>query len=180
MWFSAYKRKMAAGVFTAALGLATPALSTNETAAVDLHAIANALGFLNGLPRGAPIIIGIVFGSDAKTASQTAAAMEAIPGPAQSSFKTVLIEALDLARTQGHLDAVLLMPDALAQAATVADAARRRKLVTVATDPACLEQHSCVLMVRAGARVHIVLDTQLANAVGANFSSVFTMMVERK
>jgi len=179
MCFDALKRRMIAGVLAATLGLATPA-GADEITSADLHAIANALGFLNGLPRGAPVTVGVVFVADVKAASQTAAALEAIPGPAQSSFKTVQIAVKDLPHAQGHLDALLIMPDAMTQAATVSDAARRRKFVTVATDPACLEQDSCVLMVRAQGRVHIVLDTQLANAVGANFSSVFTMMVERK
>lgn len=179
MCCDALKHKVAASLLAAALGLANPAVADEITVA-DLHAVANALGFLNGLPHGAPVTIGIVFGADGKQASQTAAALEAIPGPAQSSFRTALVQAKDLAHAPGHFDAVLIMPDAASQAAVVADAARRRKLVTIATDPFCLEQDDCVLMVRAGTHVHIVLDTQLAAAVGANFSSVFTMMVERK
>lgn len=170
---------MTVGLLTAALGLAGPAIADEVTPA-DLHAIANALGFLNGLPRGAPVTVGIVFGADSKAASQTAATLEAIAGPSQASFKAVTIAAKDLAHAQGHLDAVLLMPDAAGQAALVADATHHRKLVTISTDPACLDQGVCVLMVKAQGRVHIVLNTQLAAAVGANFSSVFTMMVERK
>ena len=179
MCFDALKRGTMAGVLIAALSLAAPAVADEITAA-DLHAIANALGFLSGLPRGAPITVGVVFGTDSKAAAQTAAALEAIPGPAQSSFKTIPVAARDLMRAPGHLDVVLIMPDAAGQAAAVADAARHRKLVTVATDPSCLEQDACVLMVHTAGRVHIVLDTPLANQVGANFSSVFTMMVERK
>ena len=179
MCCDALKHTMVASFLAAALALTNPAVADEITVA-DLRAVANALGFLNGLPHGAPVTIGVVFGTDGKQASQTAAALEAIPGPAQSSFKTTLVQAKDLARAPGHFDAVLVMPDAAGQAAMVAEAARRRKLVTVATDPSCLEQDACVLMVRAGTRVHIVLDTQLATAVGANFSSVFTMMVERK
>lgn len=179
MWFSAH-RHVAAVVFSVTLGLASPAFPADDVTAADLHAIANTLGFLNGLPHGAPVTVGIVFAADAKAAAQTAAALEAMPGPAQSSFKAVPIAARDLAHAQGHLDALLIMPDAMGQAAMVADTARHRRLVTIATDPACLEQDACVLMVRAHGRVHIVLNTQLASAVGASFSSVFTMMVERK
>lgn len=171
---------MAGAVFSAALGLASPAFAADEITPADLHAIANALGFLNGLPHGAPVTVGVVFGADAKAAAQTASALEATPGPSQSSFKTVEIAAKDLPHAQGHLDALLIMPDIAGQAAVVADVARHRKLVTVATDPACLTQETCVLMVKAGTRVHIVLNTQLASTVGASFSSVFTMMVERK
>jgi hypothetical protein len=35
-------------------------------------------------------------------------------------------------------------------------------------------------MVNSAGRVRIVLDTAMANSVGANFSSVFQMMVERR
>jgi hypothetical protein len=37
-----------------------------------------------------------------------------------------------------------------------------------------------VLMVRTGQRVEISLNTELADAVGARFSLVFTMVVKRK
>jgi hypothetical protein len=177
---SAQRRILAAGILVSALSLAKPAMAGGEMTAADLRAVANALGFLNGLPRGAPIMVGVVFGVDNKQAAQTAAELEAIPGPAKSSFKTELLAVKDLSHAQGHLDVALIMPDAAGDAVAVADAARHRKLVTIATDPNCLEQNACVLMVRAGERTKIVLDTQLAAVVGANFSTVFTMMVERK
>jgi hypothetical protein len=53
-------------------------------------------------------------------------------------------------------------------------------LVSISNDPACMDAKCCVLMVRTVGGVEIVLDTQLAEAVGAHFSSVFTMMVKRR
>jgi hypothetical protein len=52
--------------------------------------------------------------------------------------------------------------------------------VSVSSDPACLDAKCCVLMVQAGSNVNIVLDTAMATATGAHFSSVFTMMVKRR
>jgi hypothetical protein len=43
-----------------------------------------------------------------------------------------------------------------------------------------MDARCCVLMVQAGSSVNIVLDTALADAAGAQFSSVFTMMVKRR
>jgi hypothetical protein len=179
MSFDAFRHRLMIGILTATLGLSIPA-GADEITPADLHAIVNALGFLNGLPHGAPITVGLAFGADIKAASQTGAALEAIPGPAQSSFKTIPIAVRDLMLAPAHFDVLLIMPDAVGQVTAVAEAARHRKLMTVATDVSCLEHGACVLMVHSAGRVHIVLDTQLANAVGANFSSVFTMMVERK
>lgn len=153
-----------------------------DVSSADLHAIANALTFLDGLPHGGQIMVGVVYASDdTKTqAVQVAAALSAIPGPNQSTFRGEPISVKELGQGGGHLDAALLLPSAVGQSAAVSDAARHRHLLTISTDPSCLESKCCVLMVRASDRVQIVLDTAMANSVGANFSSVFTMIVERR
>lgn len=174
---------VAASAMSAALCLGVSSAHADAVNAADLKAVSNALGFLQGLPHGAPITVGVVFSSDAddqKQAAATAAMLQTIPAPNQSSFKSVLIAAKDLARTPDHLDVLLLMPDAVAQSAVIADAARKRRLMVVSTNPECLNTGCCVLMVHTQGRVRIVLDTQMADVVGANFSSVFAMMVERK
>jgi len=181
------RRKRAALVAAASLFaslLCAPDALAEKVTHADLQAISNALGFLNGLSRGAPIVVGVLYapdGADAKQqAVQTAGALEAIPGPNQSSFRGEPISVKDLAQSSTHLDAVLLLPGAESQAQAIAEAARHRRLLTISTDPSCIDAKCCVLMVRTTGRTQIVLDTQMADSVGANFSSVFTMMVERR
>jgi hypothetical protein len=62
----------------------------------------------------------------------------------------------------------------------VGDFIRRRHIISISNDPACLGAGCCVLMVRTTGTVEIVLDTALADSVGARFSTVFAMMVKRK
>ncbi len=147
----------------------------------DLHAIANALTFLDGLPHGGQIMVGVVYASDdTKRRRAGRRRAERDPGPNQSTFRGEPISVKELGQGGGHLDAALLLPSAVGQSAAVSDAARHRHLLTISTDPSCLESKCCVLMVRASDRVQIVLDTAMADLVGANFSSVFTMIVERR
>jgi hypothetical protein len=166
------------------LFLVSPPVRAEAVTPADLQAVTNALGFLNNLPRGGPIVVGIVYGSDTADAraraAQVASALESLRGPNDSSFRAVIMSVRDLTTTAGHLDAVFLLPGTLGQAAAIGDAARRRQVITISTDPSCMDAKCCVLMVRSAGRVHIVLDMAMADSVGANFSSVFEMMVERR
>jgi len=171
-------------ISAAVLFVDTQAATAAEVTANDLRAISNALGFLEGLPHGAPVTVGIVYAADVPDAKsdavQTAATLNAIPGPNQSSFRSDILTVRELAQTAIHLDAVLLLPSTMSQAAAIGDIARRKRLVTISTSPSCIEARCCVLMVRAEERVEIVLDTTMADSVDAQFSSVFKMMVERR
>ena len=150
----------------------------------DLQAVTNALGFLNNLPRGGSIVVGILYGSDTAdaraNAAQVASALNSLRGPNQSSFRAVIMKVRDLTTAVRHLDAVLLLPGTLCHAAAIGVSARRLHVITISTEPACLDAKCCVLMVHSADRVRIVLDTAMAQSVGANFSSVFEMMVERR
>jgi hypothetical protein len=85
-----------------------------------------------------------------------------------------------LAQFASRVDALFLLPGSSKDQAAITEFMRRRHLVSISNDPACMDAKCCVLMVRTTGGVEIVLDTQLAEAVGAHFSSVFTMMVKRK
>ena len=173
-------RRLSMACLAFAISLLASPLRASEVTQADLRAIVNAIGFLDGLPRGDSIEVAIVSGSDVRSARQTAATLEKIPGPGQSSLTTTVVSISDLARVPTKTNLLLLMPDALDRAAEISEMARSRRLVTIGTDPACLETSCCTLMVQAAGHVKIVLDTKSASAVGARFSSVFTMMVERR
>lgn len=166
------------------LFLVSPPVRAEGVTPGDLQAITNALGFLNNLPRGGSIVVAIVYGSDTAdakaNAAQVASALESLRGPDQSSFRAVIMSVRDLTTAVRHLDAVLLLAGSLGHAAAISEAARRLHVITISTDPSCVDAKCCVLMVRSADRVLIVLDTAMAHSVGASFSSVFEMMVERR
>jgi hypothetical protein len=163
----------------------THAVYAGENVTVtDLRAAVSALGFLENLPRNESLVIGVVYAANVPaaeaSATQTAKLVSAIPGPNSAMLRPAVISTAELGQFRGRLDALFLMPGASTQAEAVLDAVHRRRLVSISNDPACLDEKVCVLMVRSGPRVEIVLDAALADAVGARFSPVFAMVVKRK
>lgn len=162
----------------------SPCLAATEITVAELQAIAQTLGFMSNLPNTGVLNIGIVYAQDQPggeaRAGQVTGLLNAIPGPGQRALQGTPIAVRDLGRTTLPLDAYLLMPGTPSQSAAIVDAMRRRHIVSISTDPACLDANCCVLMVRTDGRVRIVLDTALAESVGVRFSPVFAMMVTRK
>jgi hypothetical protein len=162
----------------------TPSARAADVALADLQAATRTLGFLDSLQNRATISIGVVYGAavrDGKNAAaQTAGALAAMRGPGSSAIRANILTVDELAQNAQHLDALYLMPGLAANGAQIADAVRRLHIVSISSDNACLDARYCVLMVQAGSGVNIVLDTALAASAGAQFSSVFTMMVKRR
>jgi len=165
------------------LAKSSTAWAANDVSSADLQAVARAIGFLNGTPNDGTVVVGIVYADtvDGRAkANQIAALLGSLPGPNKTKFRAILVAAKDLAQAPGRLDAVILMPNQLVPSNEIAEAVRRRHVVSVSTDASCLDAKCCVLMVQTVGRVRIVIDTALADAVGARFSTVFMMIVERK
>jgi hypothetical protein len=155
-----------------------------DVSIADLQAATRALGFLNSLPYDDTIVVGLVFSPnvpDSRAAAiKVAALLSANPGWDKSAVHPKLVSIDALAQGNERLDAIFLMPGLTGDAATISEAIRRRHLVSISSDPACIETSCCVLMVHADHGVEIVLNTAMADAVGARFSTIFTMMVKRK
>ena len=149
----------------------------------DLEAALRALGFLDNLPRDGRISIAIVYLSSSGEKSQAdeiASSLNAMAGPNSAALLAQPVAAEDLFRTQGRIDALYILPGTSSSAPAIGEFVRRRHVVSISNDPACLSARCCVLMVRTGNEVEIVLDTALADSAGAQFSTVFSMMVKRK
>jgi hypothetical protein len=171
-------------IFALALAAASPALAADDVSLADLKAATRSLGFLQNPPRTGNFVIGVVYapsaGNGKNLSQQTAERIRTLPGPKDSGLKAETIAVNDLAGGADHLDALYLVPGTTGSAATIADIARRKHLLVMSNDPACLDQHCCMLMIRDSGRVEIVLDSDLAQSAGVSFSSVFAMMVKHK
>ncbi len=154
-----------------------------DVSVADLEAATRALGFLDSLRKDGTIVVGIIFmpgnAESRGLAERTATSLARLGGPNSTIIKAEFIGADKLAEFSGRLDAVFLLPGVAASATTVGETLRRLHVVSISNDPACIQSRCCVLMIRTGGRVDIVLDTAMAEAVGARFSSVFAMMVKR-
>jgi len=165
------------------LAVSSRAHAVGDITSSDLEAASRAIGFINNLPNDGTIVIGIVYADTAEAkakATQAADLLGNMQGPRKAKFRTVLVAAKNLGQVVERLDAVLLMPNQAISSAEIAAAVRRRRVVSISTEPGCIDAKCCVLMVSTVGRVRIVLDTALANTVGAHLSSIFMMMVERK
>jgi hypothetical protein len=170
-----------AATFTAAGGF--PAQGADVSLS-ELQATARSLGFLDSLTRDGTIVLGIVHASNSPEGKTVAAALaeqvRGIKGPNSAVFKTEILSVNELAQFGDRLDAIFLAPGTMAEASIIAEVIRRKHLVSISNDPGCLQSKSCVLMIRTDRGVEINLDMSLADAVGARFSPVFSMMVKRR
>jgi ABC-type sugar transport system substrate-binding protein len=180
----AYLRARLAAIVAASLTAILPAAAADDVSLADLKAATRSLGFLQNPPHSNDFVVGIVYvpgSAGSKTlGQQTADRIRTLPGPKDSGLKTEIITVNDLANHADRLDALYLLPGTSAGAPAIVDMARRKHLLVMSNDPACLDQHCCMLMVRDTGRVEIVMDSALAQSAGVTFSSVFAMMVKHK
>ena len=159
--------------------------SAMDQAAIDnVQAAMRTLSFLESLPKDGPIVVGVVYPSDMPNAQAAAEAIAqligTLHGPNARPLRPLLISTSELNQFQGHLDVLFLTVGASSHSVLILDCIRRHHLVTLSDDPLCANTQCCVITVRAGPRVEISLNIALADAVGAHFSLVFTMVVKRK
>ncbi len=167
----------------AAAFAAGDARAADLPSAADIDAISHTLGFVEGIPHAGKIRIGVVYDGSAETgrsdAAKVADAVSAAAGPGTTQLGAVAIAAGDI-DTLEQVDALLLMPGLKAFTRDIVEAAARRHLPTISTDPQCIEQQLCVLWVQAEPRVSVTLNTRLAEALSVRISPIFAMMVKRK
>jgi hypothetical protein len=161
-----------------------PASAKDQSSIDNVQAAMRTLSFLESLSKEGPIVVGVVYPSDipdAQTVAEaTAQLIGTLHGPNLRPLQALLISTNELSQFQGHLDVLWLMVGACKHAPVIADSIRRHHLVSISDDPLCDSTQCCVITVGTGQRVEISLNTALADAVGARFSLVFTMVVKRK
>lgn len=171
--------------FVMLFGSVPPAHPLDPVSVDDIEAAMRTLDFLESLPSGGgPIVVGVIYPADIPAmepvAEATARIIGTIRGPNSRALQPVVLSTANLAQTQDHLDVIFLLPGAARHSDVLLGAMRRHHLVSISDDPLCKQTNCCVLLVRTGQQVDISLDSALADAVGARFSLVFTMVVRRK
>ncbi len=160
------------------------ALAADDVTVADLQAAVRAIGFSENSPRDGTTVIGVVYASQNPSgkalALQTAGLLSTLKGPDKSTIRARTVSVENLVQANDRLDAIYLLPGMSTEAPEIVEAIRRRHILSISNDTACLETNCCVLMVRANPQVEIILNSALAQAVGADFSTVFAMIVKRK
>jgi hypothetical protein len=173
-----------AALFVGLFGVLPTARAVDRASVDNLQASVRTLCFLESLPKEGSIVVGVIYAPDTRggdaLAAETAALLSTMRGPNSRRLKPQVVSIDDLAHFRGHLDVLFLVQGAAKRSDILLDAMRRLHLVTISDDSLCFIAQTCVLMVRAGPRVEISLNTALADAVSARFSLVFMMVVNRK
>jgi len=161
-----------------------PACAADKISVDTLQAAVHSLGFLETLPKDGTINAGVIYAADMPStetsAEEAARVLNSTPGPNSSRLRAIVLSTDGLSQFRGRLDVIFLMPGSSGHADQILNVMHAHQLVSISDDPACLDRNCCVLMVHSGQRMEIVLNTALANSVGARFSLVFTMVVKRK
>jgi hypothetical protein len=171
-------------LFVVFFGVVPSSHAIDRVSVDNLQAAMHTLSFLESLPKEGNILVGVVYPPDIATtevlATETAKVIGTMHGPNFRTLQPIVLSTKALAKFEGRLDLVFLVMGASEHSEEILDAMRRLHFVSISDDPACADARCCVLMVRTGQRVEISLNTALADAVGARFSLVFTMVVKRK
>ena len=171
-------------LFVMLLGVVPSAHALDRVSVDNLQAAMRTLSFIESLPKEGTIVVGVVYPSDIPTtevlARDTATAVGTMHGPNSRTLQAIVLSTNNLAQFEGHLDVIFLVLGASKHADVILRAMQRHRLVSISDDPICAGTKCCVLLVRTDRRVEISLNTALADAVGARFSLVFTMVVKRK
>jgi hypothetical protein len=155
----------------------------NGPSETDLNAVAHTLGFVDSIPRLGAVKIGIVYGDGEAAgvaARRVAASLAKIAGPGSATIDATPIAAATIKTSGQEMQAFFLMAGTSAYAHDIVERATQDRTVTISSDPACLENHICVLWVQAEPHVSVTLDTALADTLTVRVSPIFAMMVKRK
>jgi YfiR/HmsC-like len=171
-------------LFVLLFGVVPSARAIDQISVDNLQAAMRTLSFLESLPKEGAIVVGVVYPSGTPAtrvlATETAKVIGTMRGPNTRMLQPLVFSTNDLGKFDGHLDVLFLVMGASKDAQAILNVMLSHRLVSISDDPACVDTKSCVLMVRTGQRVEVSLNTALADAVGARFSLVFTMVVKRK
>jgi hypothetical protein len=173
--FERYKILLPAGAL--ALALAAPMVSHADPAK-NLGVAGRALTFLENGPSGSAVL-GVVF-DPAKPAS--VAEKNAIMGALGSGYAagalTLTGKAIDASAVGGASGVAALYVTGGVNYAAVGAAAKGKKLITIGSDPACVQSGACVMGVSTDPKVDITVNRAAAAAVGVAFKAAFRMMIK--
>jgi hypothetical protein len=158
------------------LALAAPALSYAD-AAKNLGVAGRALTFLENGPSGAAVL-GVVFDpSKPASVAEKNAVMAAIGSGYAAGSVTLTGKAVEASAVSGVSGVAALYVTTGVSYAAVGAAAKAKKLVTVGSDPACVNSGDCVMGVSTDPKVEITVNHAAAAAVGASFKAAFRMLI---
>ena len=173
--FDIYKKAAAPGVL--ALALIAPGLA-HADAVKDLQVAGRALTFLENGPTG-KATLGVVFdASKPGSVAEKNAVMAALGSGYSAGSLTLVGKAVEAGSVAGVSGVQALYVTSGVNYGAVGAAAKAKKLVTIASDPACVKSGACVMGVATEPKVDITVNRSAAAAIGVAFKAAFRMMIK--
>ncbi len=173
---SRIKTPLLAGAGAFALMLGAPMLA-NADPAKDLGVAGRALAFLENGPTGRATL-GVVFDPSKPASVAEKNAVMAALGSGYAAGSLTLVGKPVEAGEVGDVSGVqALYVTGGVNYAAVGGAAKAKKLITIGSDPACVNSGACVMGVSTDPKVEIVVNRATAAAVGVAFKAAFRMMI---
>ncbi|MTJ80413.1 MAG: hypothetical protein F8N37_05260 [Telmatospirillum sp.] len=172
---------VATAVALSFLSVALPALPA--AAAVterDVLAAARALTFLEHPPRGTVDIGVAVDPADAASVKDADLIRRTIGNGLVIGDLTIharLISRADVASSEG-IGALMIAGGSMDLFREAAAVGRTRQILTVSTDPACVQAALCVMLVKSDPKVQVFVNPRVAEQDGIAFTPTFNLMIK--
>ena len=169
-----YKTLTTAGVLL--LALAAPVVGKADPVK-NLGVAGRALTFMENGPSGSAVL-GVVYDpSKPASVAEKNAIMGALGGGFSAGSVTLTGKAIEAGDVGGASGVAALYVTGGVNYGAVGAAAKAKHLVTVGSDPACVNSGACVMGVSTDPKVDIIVNRAAAAAVGVAFKAAFRMMI---
>lgn len=166
------------GVAAAVALFATPPAFADVTAK-DVQVIGRSLGFLTEKPSGR-LTVAIIHAPSVPESQKEAEGLKSLLGDGLAAGAVTLVPALVPVDTLAGLETagIAFVTGGLGpRHAAIFDATKGRKMLSVTTDPACIQAAKCVMSVKAEPKVEIIVSKAAADASQVAFQPAFRMMI---
>lgn len=169
-FYAYFKKETLAGILLAVLLF--PAVSYADVTSRDIEIFAKAVGFVEGGPKGNVPVAIVYNGTEASSYADAKKALGLMNDYSHGK-----------SRFAGHLVPMgqpVNMPIAFIMrgAEKVASSLTRRKIITVASDPACVIAGKCVMAVQSEPKIDIFVSQAASKDAGVRFGAAFLMVVK--
>lgn len=153
-----------------------------EITTKDVQVMTRALGFIEGGPSG-NVDVAIVFAPGNAASEKDAETARSVIGDAfkagSMTLKARMVPAADFDKAE-NVGAAILTSGLADRLGSIATVAKQKKLVTVSTEPACIDAGHCVMAVKSEPKVEITVSKAAAEAAGIKFAAAFRMMITER
>jgi hypothetical protein len=160
--------------------MVAPVVAWAAVSSKDVLAAARALTFLEHPPKGI-IDVGIAVDANDPLSLQDANVIKSTIGNGlvigDLTIHARLLNHLDANSTEG-IGALLTTGGSMALFREASDVGKALKIMTITTDPACVQAALCTMLIRSDPKIQVFVNPQVADRDGIAFTQTFSLMIK--